>query len=460
MIPNSIKFSILKKFKKTNYVLFIIIIFIFSLYFLYNALCNITSSDIENFIYKLENSCDYDLPELNPEYYLGKNSKIAVLNESNTVIYTNYTSWYKDYLDNELLEFIDFRKHSELDNANFNKCENKIFKASFINNNGENRTLIFSIKLCEKINNSIFKNILKVIIPYFLFYIILLSVFNRIHCNELKKIIECFEKIIECPDERNYKELNNKYPNEISSLFKKLIHLFNEYEHNEWKNTRIYINKNILISELAHDSKNNLTVILGYLSSLDDNIFSKNDINKYTNIIKDKVNDTSELISKFYEYNNMEHPDFPIKLESINLCEFLKQYLARKHDELLINGFFLEVSIPDKCIYCKLDLALFSRAIDNIVGNSLKYNIPGTTLIFNLEENDSSIILLVGDNGIGIPDHIIDIIFNPFISGEKSSGLGMTITQKIILAHNAKIILKNTPNLGCTTQFEIIFNKL
>lgn len=420
----------------------------------------VTSSDIENFILELKALEDYELPKLNPEYCLGKHSKIAILNKNGTVIYSNYKSWYGDYINNELSHFIGFNSLIKSSNINLCNYNNSIFKLDFINNYGENRILIFSINSDEEKHCFILKNYLNSIIKYILIYVTLLLIVNYIYCREFKKTFDYLEQIIDYPEKRN-NILNNNHNLNTIHFIDKLLNLLSNYDYTEWKNTRMYIDKQRLISDISHDSKNNLTVINGYISLLLDGINPPNTDNFYLKIIKDKIEDTAELISNFYEYSNIEHPDFPIKLEILNICEFLKLYFARKYNEILINYFILDVDIPDKAIYCKIDEVLFCRAIDNIIDNSIKYNNKNTKIKFNLTQNDNIVIISIGDNGSGIPDDIVDIIFDPFIFGKNSvkkssSGLGMTITQKIISSHNATIRLKKVPDDGYITQFEII----
>lgn len=99
------------------------------------------------------------------------------------------------------------------------------------------------------------------------------------------------------------------------------------------------------------------------------------------------------------------------------------------------------------------------RVFDNVIANALKHNPKGTELYFALVKDDKNVLLIIGDNGVGIPKEVANSIFTPFVVGEASrrnsgSGLGLAIAQKIVNAHHGDIILVQD-NQKWKTTFEI-----
>ena len=81
---------------------------------------------------------------------------------------------------------------------------------------------------------------------------------------------------------------------------------------------------------------------------------------RYLRAIQSKAEALTELVNAFHEYSKVEHPEFILHPERTDLCEFLREYLAVKYEEIDLAGFSLEISIPEQAIFCSLDL--FSSA--------------------------------------------------------------------------------------------------
>jgi len=220
--------------------------------------------------------------------------------------------------------------------------------------------------------------------------------------------------------------------------------------------------KQRILTDLSHDLKTPITVIQGYSKAICDGLIEEKDKDKYIETIYKKATALTELTESFFEYSIMEHPSFVIEPEVCDLCEFCQEYLAEKYQEIEHEGFILSLNLPEQPIYCILDKKKFRRVLENLINNSLKYNKAGTTVFFSITQENEKIYIVIGDNGIGIPEAIIDTIFDPFVIGDpargtnKGTGLGMAIVKKIVVAHYGTIKLVVPPKEGYSTQFEII----
>ncbi len=214
-----------------------------------------------------------------------------------------------------------------------------------------------------------------------------------------------------------------------------------------------------MLTDISHDLKTPLTVISGYTNAILDGKVPQNELPQYMKTISSKVDLLTNLINNFYEYSKTEHPDFRLERTDTDLCEFLREYLAGKYDEIDLAGFTLHVNIPETVIICQTDIFQLSRALDNILNNSIKHNRLGTIIDIALMEHPDSLILRIADNGEGISESGRKDLFTPFAVGDQSrskggSGLGLAITKKIINAHGWSIRLADTRNAG-GTAFEI-----
>lgn len=213
-----------------------------------------------------------------------------------------------------------------------------------------------------------------------------------------------------------------------------------------------------LIADISHDLKTPITVIAGYIDAICDGKVPPQEQERYLRAIQGKAEALTELVNAFHEYSKVEHPEFVLHPERTDLCEFLREYLAVKYDEIDLAGFTLEVSIPERPIFCSLDPMQFRRVLDNLLSNSLRHNRLGTMLFFDVSAGPQSALLRIGDNGSGIPPERAKRIFDPFVVGSearsgKGSGLGLSITRRIMEKHGGTITLATHPTPGRSTEF-------
>ncbi|QHI73002.1 sensor histidine kinase [Aminipila terrae] len=221
-----------------------------------------------------------------------------------------------------------------------------------------------------------------------------------------------------------------------------------------------------MLADISHDLKTPITTIQGYAKALADGMIAEEEQKKYLNKIYNKSIELTDLINTFYEYSKLEHPDFSFCFESIEIYEFLREYLAERYEEISDKGFELELDIPEDHAFCNVDKFQLKRAFDNIVNNSIKHNPKGTRLFINVTMDEQQSLnkfvrIVIADNGVGIPQELTASIFDPFVVGDDSrtskqgSGLGLSISRKIIEGHGGNIALETGEEKGYKTAFKI-----
>lgn len=215
-----------------------------------------------------------------------------------------------------------------------------------------------------------------------------------------------------------------------------------------------------LIADISHDLKTPITVIAGYIDAICDGKVPPQEQERYLRAIQAKAENLTELVNAFHEYSKVEHPAFVLRTERTDLCEFLRAYLAGKYDEIDLAGFSLQISIPERPVFCKLDPLQFRRVLDNLLSNALRHNRLGTALFFDITTSGENAVLKMGDNGAGIPPERAKRIFEPFVVGSDArsgggSGLGLSITRRIVEKHGGTIALAPRPTPGRSTEFVV-----
>ncbi len=343
-----------------------------------------------------------------------------------------------------------------------------IEKYQYINNDGIKRTAI--IKSRELYTNSFFKkmNILTKIdfVVFGIAYIILVVIFVFVLRSKFYEPLEKLNKAMELLTEgKRKKPVDYSGPREFVDICDRFNIMVSKLEDSENQRKKLMNDKERMMADISHDLKTPITSIQGYAKALSDGIIADEDKDKYIKIIYEKSKKLTELINIFHEYSKLEHPDFNLIFEKVDLSEYLRAYIALKYEDIVESGFNIEVDIPEEEMEIKIDKVQLQRVFDNILGNSIKHNEKGTNIYVSLKEKNDIYEIIIADDGKGISKDIANNIFEAFTVGDESrnskqgSGLGLAIAKTIVDLHGGTIELQPESLKKFSTQFKIILKK-
>lgn len=212
-----------------------------------------------------------------------------------------------------------------------------------------------------------------------------------------------------------------------------------------------------LILDISHDLKNPMSSIQGYAERL----CQKSDLPELT-IIYQNSQRANRLLDELFELSKMDSPEFSLKRIQSDICETLRQLCGELIPQLERAGFQYAFNIPEDSFYVMLDIGHFGRIIQNLMDNALRYNPAGTTVTVSLVVGGHQAVIDFSDDGIGIPAHLAQDIFNPFVRADDSrnaetggSGLGLSIARKIAAAHGGDLALLENDRKGCSFRITI-----
>lgn len=415
----------------------------------------------DNNTYKVLISTIYDFDENGEVNNSIENSWLKVLDEDLNVVYSVGQS----------IDDITAYTEKELGCLRGNYSSKYNFtKYCYTNNEGDSRTLIMKEK---KVNiMKAFKDIDKMYnISFGIFFfacIICIILFGMFLKRKVQKPLNKLNRAMQLLSEGKENEpIVYSGPKEFVEICDSFNVMVNKLESSEIERNKLIKDKQSMLADISHDLKTPITTIQGYAKALADGVIFPDEYEKYFNIIYAKSKRLTELINIFYEYSKLEHPDFKLVFEKIDLAEYLRAYVAGKYEDILESGFDIDVDIPEEILECKIDTVQFQRVLDNLLGNSMKHNPVGTKIYVSLSVVKNKYRIIIADNGVGIPKEISENIFSPFIVGDESrntkqgSGLGLAIVKTIVEKHGGKIKLNTSDkflNGEYTTIFEIIIS--
>ncbi|HET6485892.1 MAG TPA: HAMP domain-containing sensor histidine kinase [Spirochaetia bacterium] len=221
-----------------------------------------------------------------------------------------------------------------------------------------------------------------------------------------------------------------------------------------------YARRSRFIMGVSHDLRTPLTLIQGYVEAINDGLAPEPDSQKrYLSIILDKTRALEGMITDLIEFVRMETGQWRMTHRDVTIQTFLTENARRFAEDAFIlkRDFGWSINIPPEAAV-RMDAGLFSRALENLVGNAIRYTSPEGKINLSARLDGEHVLMSISDTGIGIPPEDLSRIFDPFYRGtnsrrEQGFGLGLTTVKSIIESHGWAIGVSS--QLGQGTTFTI-----
>jgi signal transduction histidine kinase len=147
----------------------------------------------------------------------------------------------------------------------------------------------------------------------------------------------------------------------------------------------------------------------------------------------------------------------PPVLERVQIGRIIERTLALFTPQFRASRIRVTTSLPDGGVSVLADPKQLQQVLWNVLLNAVQaMNTEGTVSVAARRVNDR-VDILVTDTGKGIPPEHVSKIFEPFFSTKhKGTGLGMTISKRIMDQHGGSITVTSTPGAGTTVCFTLL----
>lgn len=217
--------------------------------------------------------------------------------------------------------------------------------------------------------------------------------------------------------------------------------------------------KDQILGVVAHDIRNKLSGLSGYLELLLDQSLSLNDEKKHKYLQKafEGVTSSQDIVNDLLDFARIQGEERIFETECIDVVPFIKSSVEDHLPLATEKGVELITENKQHHFFCNINRTKFSRVIDNLVTNAIKFTHSGGTITIDIKRESEGIVIRICDTGIGIPDSLKSHLFNPFTpsgrsgtGNENSTGLGLSICEKIMEKHHGKIWVESEEGKGCT----------
>jgi len=260
--------------------------------------------------------------------------------------------------------------------------------------------------------------------------------------------------IIETVSEITERVLNKKIIEEQSNEIKQL------------KDANIIMKKAMKAQEefivnISHELKTPLNVLSATVQLF--NIYCnsgsldkmKSSIIKYIGSMKLNCYRLSKLINNIVDSSKIETGFFELHLSNNNIVEVVEDIVMSVTDFTDSKGIHIifDTDTEEKIIAC--DPEKIERVVLNLISNAIKFSDKGDEIFIDVKDKNEFVKISVKDNGIGIEEKNLDIIFDRFKQIDKSlsrnvegTGIGLSLVKSIVELHDGRIYAESEVGKG------------
>lgn len=212
-----------------------------------------------------------------------------------------------------------------------------------------------------------------------------------------------------------------------------------------------------LNSDIAHELRNPLNTIGGYIEAMRDGVLRVTPAR--LNTMYDEIQSLHQLVDDLRLLAQNDSHEIAYLFQPTRVCDLV----SKSHEIMTPYAKRQHINLVNTCssdtAYIQIDMSHMLRVLRNIIDNSLRHSNPHSEGIIASEVTDQHVMIHVIDHGCGIhPDdmtHLFDRYFRARNTKGSGSGLGLPIAQAIIVAHHGTIHAHSELNEGTTVTITL-----
>ena len=210
-----------------------------------------------------------------------------------------------------------------------------------------------------------------------------------------------------------------------------------------------------LAAGIAHEIRNPLGIIMNALYDLSEILPTDNpEVREDLQIAKDEIVRAQEIITNLLEFSR----ESGAEMEEVGLNDLLRKTLQLMRKYLQTNNVKVVTSLG-KVGCCLANQNALRQVFLNLITNAVQAMPQGGELRLRTQRKaNRNVLIEFSDTGVGIPDHHLHSIFNPFFTTKEpgqGTGLGLSVVHSIIKRYEGNITVQSKPNAGTTFLIEL-----
>jgi signal transduction histidine kinase/ActR/RegA family two-component response regulator len=221
--------------------------------------------------------------------------------------------------------------------------------------------------------------------------------------------------------------------------------------------------KSEFLASMSHELRTPLNAVIGFSEVLLERMFG--DINErqeeYLRDIWNSGRHLLELLNEILDLSKVEAGQMMLDPSTFSVPSALEYTLAMVRERAAAHAIKISVDIADDVGDIEADELRFKQVVLNLLSNAVKFTPDGGSVSVSAYRDDAELVVAVTDTGIGVPPEDQERIFDSFQQGgrgparEEGTGLGLTLSRRIVGLFGGRMWLKSTVGVGSTFAFAI-----
>jgi signal transduction histidine kinase/ligand-binding sensor domain-containing protein/DNA-binding response OmpR family regulator len=216
-------------------------------------------------------------------------------------------------------------------------------------------------------------------------------------------------------------------------------------------------------TEVSHEFRTPLTLMLGPLEEMINHEGSITPTGKKLKMVYRNANKLLNLINKLLDYRKADSGNVILKIREENVVVFVEEIFLSFKELAEKKNIHFRFCSKEPEVLLWFDKEKLEIILNNLVSNSFKYIGSGNEVSIIVSKTDESVVIEIADNGIGISKSQQKNIFEWFYQGDQSfpmsSGIGLSLTKKLVQLHHGKIEVESTENQGSKFRVQLPLGK-
>lgn len=226
---------------------------------------------------------------------------------------------------------------------------------------------------------------------------------------------------------------------------------------------RIEEERKQFVSNVSHELRTPLTSMRSYIEALIDGAWKDPELApRFLDVAQSETDRMIRMIQDLLHLSRIDSGKSELQKELIDLTALFTQVLNRfdmllDSEEYRNNNYTIQRDLVNEAIFVDIDSDRIVQVLDNVLNNAVKYSPDGGKIICTMKIEATQVVILIKDEGIGIPQEDIDHIFDRFYRVDRArsramggTGLGLAISREVVEQHGGHIWAESKNREGTT----------
>jgi signal transduction histidine kinase len=218
--------------------------------------------------------------------------------------------------------------------------------------------------------------------------------------------------------------------------------------------------KDKFFSIISHDLRSPINALAGLLDLLDKGAVKPEELSRHIHELKSRFNHTRTLLNNLLDWTLLQMDKLSLQATRIDI-----QKMVDENIQLLGSVPNKQIQLHNKIPANTIGLAdsnTINLVIRNLMTNAIKFTNDGGEVVISTEDKDTEWLIVVTDNGVGIDDDVLKILFDktaPYTTrgtaNEKGTGLGLILCKEFVEKNGGRISVQSRVGKGSRFSFTV-----